>query len=108
MIGIDFYKTISTNPKLFKRLAESYMSSGYPVYIVSAVALKNVSKLRENVKKSKVPHTHLEIVIFDDYEDIAPLKLAACKRLGIKVMYDDMESVCTLLAANDICTLQVR
>jgi hypothetical protein len=72
------------------------------------VKAENVSKVRESVKKSKVPHTHLEIVVFNEFEEIAQLKLDACKRLGVKIMYDDLSSVCELLAKNKIITCQVR
>lgn len=108
MIGIDYYRTITQEPKLFKRLATAYISAGYPVYIITAVRAENVSKVRQSVIKSKVPHTRLEIVVFKNFEDIPKLKLEACKRLGVKIMYDDLEAVCTLLADNKIITCQVR
>lgn len=108
MIGIDYYRTITNDPKLFKRLSTAYITAGYPVYIITAVRLENVAKVRQSVIKSKVPHTHLEIVIFENYEDIPMLKLSACKRLGVKVMYDDMQATCELLSKHKIMTLQVR
>ena len=108
MIGIDFYKTITKYPKYFRNLAAMYIQSGYPVYIISAVHPKNVAKLREEVKRSKVPYTHLEVVPFIDVEDIPQLKLYACQRLGVKFMYDDMDSVCQLLLKEGIGTFQVK
>lgn len=108
MIGIDYYRTITNDPKLFKRVSGALMAAGYPVYIITAVRAENVSKVRESVKKSKVPHTGLEIVVFSEYEEIPRLKLEVCKRLGIKMMYDDMSSTCELLAKHKILTCQVR
>jgi len=108
MIGLDFYRTITKDSKLFKRLAESYMAAGYPVYIISAVRKENVSRVIAQVKNCKVPHSHLEVVEFTNYEDIPKLKLEACKRLGVKIMYDDMQETCELLAKYKIRTCQVR
>lgn len=108
MIGIDYYKTITTDPKLFKRLATAYMAADYPVYIITAVHQKNVAKVKEEIRKSKVPHTQVHVVVFTNYEDIPMLKLAACKELGVKIMYDDMEETCILLAKYKIRTCQIR
>lgn len=108
MIGIDYYKTITAEPKLFKNLAESYIASGLPVYIITAVQKKYVARVMEDVKKSRIPHTHLEIIVFENYNDIPKLKLEACKRLGVKIMYDDMVETCELLAKYKIRTCQIR
>lgn len=108
MIGIDYYRTITTDPKLFKKLATAYMAAEYPVYIITAVRRENVIKVQQSVEKSGVPHTHLEIIVFENYEDIPRLKLEACKRLGVKIMYDDMVETCELLAKYKIRTCQIR
>lgn len=108
MIGIDYYRTITVNPKLFKRVSGALMAAGYPVYIITAVRPQNVSGVRESVKKSKVPHTQLEVVVFEEFDEIPQLKLEACKRLGVKMMYDDLPGVCELLAKHGIVTCQIR
>ena len=108
MIGIDYNGTITKNPKLFKRLSAALLAAGYPVYIITAVRVPNVSATRHSIVKSKVPHTSIEIVVFREFDDIPELKLRACQRLGVKLMIDDMPATCELLAKNKILTLQVR
>lgn len=108
MIGIDYHGTISKYPKQYKRLAEAYALREIPVYIISAVKSKNVEKVRKEIIKSRVPCSEIVIIPFTNFEDIPQLKLEACKRLGVKVMYDDMEAVCNLLSKNGIMALQVR
>jgi len=104
IVGIDFYGTIDKSPKTFRKLSEALLAQGHTVYIISAV--KNVSKLEEEVKKSKVPYTHLEIILFKDYLDVPQLKLEACKRLGVKMMFDDREDTCELLSSKRILALR--
>ena len=108
MIGIDYYRTITNDPKLFKRLAATYLAAGYPVYIITAVRKENKQKVLESIKRSKVPHTSVEVVVFEDYTEIPKLKLEACKRLGVKIMYDDIVETCELLSGYHITTCQVR
>lgn len=108
IVGIDYYRTITKDPKLFKRLSASLLSVGYPVYIITAVRVSNVSATRHSILKSKVPHTAIEIVVFRDFDEIPELKLNACKRLGVKLMIDDLPQVCELLGKNKILTLQIR
>lgn len=84
------------------------MAAGYPVYIITAVRADKVSIVKDLVKKSKVPHTSLEIVVFKEFEEIPQLKLEVCKRLGVRLLFDDLESVCTHLAAHGILTAQIR
>src|ERR1019366_10115753 len=107
VIRIDYHDTITKNERLFKRLAAACLNIGIPVYIISA--LKNPTNVdaKKEVLRCKVPHTGIELVYFKDYSEIAELKLAACKRLSVTLMYDDMESVCKLLAKNGIMTAQV-
>lgn len=106
--GIDYYRTITMNPKLFRKLSSAILLAGYPVYIITAVRQDRAAIVREEVKRSKVPYTFLELVIFKEFDDIPQLKLEACKRLGVKFMFDDLETVCTLLSKHGILTAQVR
>jgi hypothetical protein len=108
MIGFDYYRTITNNPKLFKKLATAYLAAGFPVHIITAVRKENKQKVKESIKRSKVPYTTLEIVVFNDYTEIPMLKLEAAKRLGVKIMYDDMEETCKLLSEYHITTCQLR
>src|SRR6185437_4505877 len=99
-IGLDYHNTITKDEKLFKRLALAYRSIGVPVYIISALKNPCDPKYKQAVLKCKVPNDGVELVYFKDYGEIAQLKLDVCKRLGVKMMYDDMESTCKLLAKN--------
>lgn len=104
-IGIDYYKTITNDPKLFTKLINSLLID-HQIYIITAVKVENIATVRHDIRK--IPCTHLEIVIFENYEDIPRLKLEACKRLGIKMMFDDMVEVCELLTKHRILTAQIR
>lgn len=107
-IGLDYHNTISKHEKIFKKMATAWMAQGIPVFIISALKIPTDASFKTNVMKCKVPHTGVELVYFKDYGEIAELKLAVCKRLSVSIMYDDMESVCKLLAKNGIATCQVR
>ena len=107
IIGFDFQDTISAHPKVFRNLATALMPFGHTVYIISAVKKQNVSKRIEEVKRSKVPHAHLELVVYDDYLSIPQKKLEACKRLGVKLMIDNNGDVCQLLARHKITVFKV-
>lgn len=108
IIGLDYYKTITNDPRLFRQLSAALLAAGCIVYIITAVHSKNIIKTRESIKRSKVPSTHVEIVIFENFEDIPRLKLEACKRLGVKMMFDDLPLICELLAKHHIITAQIR
>lgn len=108
IIGIDYYRTITTNPKIFRKLTATLLNQGCTIYIITAVRADKVALVKDSVKRSKVPHTMLEVVVFKEFEDIPQLKLEACKRLGVRLMFDDLEQVCILLAENNILTAQVR
>jgi hypothetical protein len=108
VIGIDFYGTISAYPRTFRKLSESFLTAGDQVYIISAAKRQNISILRDEIKKSKIRYTALEIIVFDDYLKIPELKLLACKRLGIRLLFDDREDTCTLLARHGVLTAQIR
>lgn len=107
-IGIDYHGTITKDERLFKRLASAYLAAGIPVYIISALKNPCDEKIRKEVLKCKVPHTGIELVYFKDYSEIAELKLQVCRRLSVRLMYDDMEAVAKLLAKNGIITAQIR
>ncbi len=107
VVGLDYFGTISKNPKYFRKLAGAMLSLGYPVYIVTAVKPDRVGLIKKLVKDSKVPHTGLEILTFINFEDIPTLKLQACKQLSIDFMFDDMPEVCDILKAYGILTAQV-
>lgn len=108
MIGLDYYRTITAKPKLFKKLAEAYLAAGIPVYIITAVKRNNITPTLDSIKRSRVPCTAIEFVVFEDFEEIPQLKLAVCQRLGIKLMYDDLEEVTELLAKHRILTALIR
>lgn len=104
--GFDYSGVISKYPKRFKKLATALLAQGDTVYIVSAKRHENVAKLRQDIKH--FPCTRLEVVVHNDYLKIPELKLRACKRLGIRVMFDDREDICKLLSENGIMTGQIR
>lgn len=106
--GFDYYDTITKYRKEFRKLLTDLKASGNTVYIVSAVKRVNTQRLKDSVRHSKVPHDELHIVIYDNYTDVAALKLDVCKRLGIRCFFDDREDVCRILAAAGIITCQVR
>jgi hypothetical protein len=108
VIGLDYHNTITKHERLFKRLAAVWIANGIPVFIISALKNPTDPKIKKEVDRCKVPHTGVELVYFKDYEEIAELKLAACKRLSVSIMFDDMPSVCKLLAKNGIATGQIR
>lgn len=108
VIGIDYFNTITKDEKLFRTLAAAYRSIGIPVFIISALKNPTNPERKKELLRCKVPNDGVEIVYFKDYEEIAELKLAVCKRLSVRLMYDDMPSVCKLLAKNGIITAQVR
>lgn len=108
VIGLDFYGTVTRNNKIFRNIAQALIAQGHEVYIVSAVKRNNISKLKTELKHSKVPYSYLEIVPYENYWEIPELKLKACKRLGIRMLLDDNEDTCQLLSEQGILTAQVH
>lgn len=106
--GLDYYGTITSEPKLFRQLSAALLAAGSTVYIITAVRTSNIAKTRQSIEHSKVPYTHIEFVIFEDFSNIPRLKLEACKRLGVKLMFDDLTEVCELLSKHRIMTAQIR
>jgi hypothetical protein len=108
VIGIDYHNTITKDEKLFRQMAAAYRAIGIPVFIISALRNPTNPSIKKEVLRCKVPNDGIELVYFKDYSEIAELKLAVCKRLSVRLMFDDMPSVCKLLAKNGIITAQVR
>lgn len=108
IVGLDYYRTITNDPKLFRELSAALIAAGCTVYVITAVRSANVEKTRQSIKHSKVPSTYIEFVIFENFKDIPRLKLEACKRLGVKLMLDDLPEICKLLSEHRIMTAQIR
>jgi hypothetical protein len=108
VIAFDYHETITRNEKLFKQMALGLRSLGIPVFIISAIKIPSADGSEKLRRECKVPNDGVEIVYFKDYGEIAELKLKACKRYSVTLMFDDSEAVCRLLAKNGILTAQVR
>ena len=108
IIGIDYYRTITANPKVFRSIVQPWIDVGYSIHVITAVRKNNIAATRNSITKGKVPHTNIEIVQFENYEDIPTLKLTVCKQLGVKLMFDDMPETCELLSKHGIMTAQIR
>lgn len=108
MIGIDYNNTITKDEKLFKRLAGALLAAGYPVYIITAMKRPASQERLKQLRKTKVPHTAIEIVYFKDFTEIPRLKLQACQRLGVKLLFDDMPEVTELVSQHKILTCLVK
>lgn len=107
IVGIDFQNTITADEKIFRKLAEGLIATGNTVYIITAVKRHNMFKRIKEIKKSKVPHAHAELIPYNDHTEIPQLKLEACRRLGVRLMIDDNQATCDLLKANKILALRV-
>lgn len=92
-LGLDFYDTITENPKKYKQLAKTIMDGGGKVYIITAVKEANVKRVRNNVRLSHVPHTHLEVITYKEHHEVPNLKKDACRKLSIDVYIDDRKDV---------------
>lgn len=88
-LGLDFYDTITTNPKLFKRLASAVLASGGSVYIISAVQAGNEKKARRAIQRSHVPHTSLYVLPYASWHEVPTLKSKLAATLGIDIFIDD-------------------
>jgi len=108
IIGIDYFGTIDKYPRQFKKLARAYLAAGYPVYIITAVKPDRVTAVERMVRASRMPYTELEIVTFEDFRQLAHLKLQAARKRGVRLMYEDIQEVCELLAHHGIMTAQIR
>ena len=108
IIGLDYHNTITLNERFFSMFAGALIAGGFQVHIISALKNPCDPKHKREVERCRVPHTSIQIVYFKDYQEIPQLKYAACRRLGVKLMIDDMPSVCKLLAKNKIMTMQVK
>lgn len=108
ILSLDFHNTITKNPKMFKRISGALLQAGFQVYIISALKRPTDPRRKKDVLNCKIPNSGVELVYFSDYSEIPELKLEACRRLGVKIMIDDMPSVCEKLAEEGIITLQIR
>lgn len=108
VIGLDYHNTITRNEDLFSMLMTGWRDMGQQVYIISALKEgADPSKIYER-EDCLVPHDGIEIVYFNNYDEIPELKLEACCRLGIDILFDDMPAVTALCSANGILTCLVR
>jgi len=108
VIGLDFYGTITKNPKFFRQLTAALIAAGHLVYIISAVGEANVEKLKKDVRHSHVSHTALEIITFIDFEFVSGLKAEACKRLGVQCLIDDSDENCRDATKLGVMSFMVR
>jgi hypothetical protein len=92
-LGLDFYDTITTNPKKYKQLADTVIKGGGAVCIITAVEERNVKRARNAVRTSHVPHTHLEVLTYTHWHEVPALKRQACQRLHVDIMIDDRQDV---------------
>lgn len=112
IIGLDFYKTISAYPKVFRILASSLTSEQHKVIIISAVGnsanKENYTRhVRKFLKTHKITYDSLHIVQFENDEEIPQLKLEACQTHKVQVYFDDRSDVCEILHKNGIVAMRV-
>jgi hypothetical protein len=110
-IGLDFWNVITQFPDQMKHLAASWFE-GNEVYIISAVGDRAIKKYGSTIEEYKkhiesfgVANVGVEVLYFEKDDDIAQMKLEACKRLGIELFIDDRPGTVELLHRNGIVAL---
>lgn len=106
ILGLDFYKTITVCPRVYKKLAETILAGGGQVHIITAVKSKNVEKVKVELAATDVPYTELHIVEFTEYNDIPELKAQVCGRLELDMLIDDMRETVELVYKSHIVGVQ--
>lgn len=96
-LGLDFYGTIQANSKFYRELAELVLAGGGSVFVVSAIKAGNEKRLVRELHRTRVPHTALEIILFDNWFDVPKLKLEVYKRLNLDCLIDDRADVCDMV-----------
>lgn len=97
ILGLDFYDTITARPQVYAQLAQAIRDAGGKVIIISAVHAKNVSKLKQRIAASGVPHDDVEVLTFNSYPEVPALKLVACQKHSVDLMIDDRADTCNVL-----------
>lgn len=108
VIGLDYHNTVDKHFKLFKGLAHTWMTAGIDVYIITALKTPTDPQVKKEIERCKIMKTGVEITYFRDYAEIPQLKLRACQKLGVTIMFDDSEAVCKFLNRSGIVTAQIR
>ena len=107
-LGLDFNGTITHWYAQLDQLANAVIASGGEVYIISACLEKNRYKTQERIEASGTPNSGVRIVIYEDYEDIANLKLPILQELGLDLYIDDNRAVVHHAIMNGICALLIQ
>lgn len=107
VLGLDFYDTITAYPVALRKLATDVLEAGGSVHIVTAIKRVNEERTRRHVKDSRVPHTSLEIVFYEKYEEIPKLKIPVYKGLNCDIIVEDNIEVLFEASLRGMCGLQV-
>lgn len=105
-LGLDFYKTITVCPRIYKKLAETILAGGGQVHIITAVKPKNVEKVKTELAATSIPYTELHIIEFENYDDIPELKAQICGSLDLDMLIDDMLPTVELVYKSHIVGIQ--
>lgn len=107
ILGLDFYDTVSAWPVALRKLAQSVLDAGGEVHIVTAVKRANEDKVRRHIKDSRLPHTSIQVVFFDNHNEVAKLKVPVYRELNCDVVIEDDQSVIMEARQKGLCTLEI-
>lgn len=106
-VGIDYYETITTHPSHFRQLAETIIAGGGEVYIITAVEIQNANKVKEEISKTGVKYTDIDVVVYEDYDKVPEQKLLKAKERKIDFMIDDRVDTCQTVTNRGITGLTI-
>jgi hypothetical protein len=88
-IGIDFYGTITKDPKVYKLLAETVLAAEGSVYIITAIAEHNRKQVLKDIRKSHVPYSEIHVVPYTEWHQVPGLKKQVAFKLELDMIIDD-------------------
>lgn len=108
ILGLDFYGTIQLWPNELTILAKTVINEGGKVHIITACYPEHKQKTEDMINASGVPYTSIEFIFYQDQLEVPPKKLAACRKLGVQLMIDDLPFIINHLVDNGVLALKIK
>jgi hypothetical protein len=107
-LGLDLNDTITAFPQELRWLAKLVLDDGGEVHIITAIKKGNDEFVERKLKAARIPYTSIQTVYFEEYTDIAKLKLPVLEALKIDLYFDDNPAVNLLASRKGImaCLIQ--
>jgi len=102
-IGIDYWETISQDPKLYCDFTQALIDNLWEVYIISATSEADEKRIFHEISALFIPHTVISVIVCEG-EEVISEKLAYAQNYNLDMFIDNREDVCAVLRKHGILT----